>query len=148
MMGAIRGTILRFCALLLSVGCAAQQCETDFEGALTSEALSIIADYDLPGMTVAMAGPDGAVASSDCELILHYGLGIAIRATGDRGTFDGYRGWIPGYLSSLQYYPETTSRLHSRPIRTSASLTATGLSSWTPRNASPLLSQGRAHEQV
>lgn len=61
MMGAIRAINSQFCALALLVGCAAQQRETDFEGVLTSEARAIIVDYDLPGMTVAMVGPDGAV---------------------------------------------------------------------------------------
>ncbi len=60
-MGAIRAIISQLCALALLVGCAAQQREADFEGALTSAARAIIVDYDLPGMTVAMAGPDGAV---------------------------------------------------------------------------------------
>ncbi|MEE4360144.1 MAG: serine hydrolase domain-containing protein [Pseudomonadales bacterium] len=34
-----------------------------------------------------------------------YGLGIAIRASA-RGPVLGHRGWIPGYVSSLAYYPE------------------------------------------
>ena len=54
-MGAIPAIISQLCALALMVGCAAQQRETDFEGLLTSEARAVILDYDLPGMTVAVA---------------------------------------------------------------------------------------------
>jgi len=35
-----------------------------------------------------------------------YGLGIAIRLQTDFGPVYGHRGWIPGYVSSLQYYPD------------------------------------------
>lgn len=45
------------------------------------------------------------VAASDSDVISLYGLGIAIRATSDWGPVYGHRGWIPGYVSSLQYYP-------------------------------------------
>ena len=54
-MGAIPAIISQLCALALMVGCTAQQRETDFEGLLTSEARAVIVDYDLPGMTVAVA---------------------------------------------------------------------------------------------
>ena len=43
------------------VGCAAPQRETDFEGLPATEASAVIVDYDLPGMSVAVVGPDGAV---------------------------------------------------------------------------------------
>jgi D-alanyl-D-alanine carboxypeptidase len=46
------------------------------------------------------------VAASDSDVTTLYGLGIAIRATSDWGPVYGHRGWIPGYVSSLQYYPE------------------------------------------
>jgi D-alanyl-D-alanine carboxypeptidase len=35
-----------------------------------------------------------------------YGLGISIYKTGPLGTRYGHSGWIPGYSSSLRYYPE------------------------------------------
>lgn len=34
-----------------------------------------------------------------------YGLGISIRTESDFGPVYGHHGWIPGYVSSLQYYP-------------------------------------------
>jgi D-alanyl-D-alanine carboxypeptidase len=46
------------------------------------------------------------VSASDSDVISRYGLGIAIRATSDWGPVYGHRGWIPGYVSSLQYYPD------------------------------------------
>ncbi|MGF1615309.1 MAG: serine hydrolase domain-containing protein [Gammaproteobacteria bacterium] len=58
----MRVIIFQFCVLALLTGCAAQQREADFAGVLTAEARAIIVEYDLPGMTVAMAGPDGAVS--------------------------------------------------------------------------------------
>lgn len=35
-----------------------------------------------------------------------YGLGVAILKDGVRGQSFGHGGWIPGYVSSLRYYPE------------------------------------------
>lgn len=37
---------------------------------------------------------------------VRYGLGVAIRHNGEFGTTFGHGGWIPGYCSSLRYYPE------------------------------------------
>ena len=48
---------------------------------------------------------DGVVAS-DGDAMSFYGLGIAIRQESNWGTLYGHRGWIPGYVSSLQYYPD------------------------------------------
>lgn len=64
MMGAIPAIISQLCALALMVGCASEQRETDFESLLSTEARAVIVDYDLPGMTVALAGPDGAVTAA------------------------------------------------------------------------------------
>jgi D-alanyl-D-alanine carboxypeptidase len=47
---------------------------------------------------------DGVTASDDDALSL-YGLGIAILQESNWGPRYGHRGWIPGYVSSLQYYP-------------------------------------------
>ena len=60
-MGMIRAIISQLWALALMVGCATPQRETDFEGLLATEASAVIVDYDLPGMSVAVVGPDGAV---------------------------------------------------------------------------------------
>ena len=46
----------------------------------------------------------GTVASENDPESL-YGLGIAIRTRSAFGPVLGHRGWIPGYVSSLQYYP-------------------------------------------
>ncbi len=35
-----------------------------------------------------------------------YGLGVSIRNSSAFGPVYGHRGWIPGYVSSLQYYPD------------------------------------------
>jgi D-alanyl-D-alanine carboxypeptidase len=35
-----------------------------------------------------------------------YGLGVSIRLDSPWGPVYGHRGWIPGYVSSLQYYPD------------------------------------------
>lgn len=45
------------------------------------------------------------VPTSVTDPLLIYGLGIAIRADSQFGPVYGHRGWIPGYVSSLQYYP-------------------------------------------
>ncbi len=47
---------------------------------------------------------DGVRASTD-DPNSFYGLGLAIRLDADYGEIRGHRGWIPGYVSSLQYYP-------------------------------------------
>lgn len=46
------------------------------------------------------------VVTSETDKTLLYGLGLTIRDTRDWGTVLGHRGWIPGYVSSLQYYSE------------------------------------------
>lgn len=48
---------------------------------------------------------DGVAAPGN-DTTSSYGLGIAIRQESDRGPVYGHRGWIPGYVSSLQYYPD------------------------------------------
>jgi len=35
-----------------------------------------------------------------------YGLGVSIRQGGEFGPIYGHSGWIPGYVSSLRYFPE------------------------------------------
>ncbi|NBB77595.1 MAG: serine hydrolase, partial [Bacteroidetes bacterium] len=37
---------------------------------------------------------------------IRYGLGVAIHKEGEFGPTYGHGGWIPGYCSSLRYYPE------------------------------------------
>ena len=37
---------------------------------------------------------------------IQYGLGVAIYRTGHFGPVYGHGGWIPGYSSSLRYYPD------------------------------------------
>jgi len=37
---------------------------------------------------------------------IQYGLGVAIYLTGPFGPVYGHGGWIPGYSSSLRYYPD------------------------------------------
>ncbi|MEQ9434239.1 MAG: serine hydrolase domain-containing protein [Hyphomonas sp.] len=46
------------------------------------------------------------ISSSSTDLTSLYGLGIAIRSESRFGPAYGHRGWIPGYVSSLQYYPD------------------------------------------
>lgn len=46
------------------------------------------------------------VSASENDPLSLYGLGIAIRADSEHGPVYGHRGWIPGYVSSLQYYPQ------------------------------------------
>ena len=43
--------------------------------------------------------------ASASDTVSLYGLGIAIRTESNFGPIYGHRGWIPGYVSSLQYYP-------------------------------------------
>jgi D-alanyl-D-alanine carboxypeptidase len=45
---------------------------------------------------------DGSIDESEDG----YGLGVAIRQSSEYGPVYGHRGWIPGYVSSLQYYPD------------------------------------------
>ncbi|WP_421785065.1 serine hydrolase domain-containing protein [Hyphobacterium sp.] len=59
---------------------------------------------DLVSGTLYSAATSGLPASETDPLSL-YGLGIAIRADSEFGPVYGHRGWIPGYVSSLQYYP-------------------------------------------
>ena len=35
-----------------------------------------------------------------------YGLGVAVNTLADLGPVYGHAGWIPGYVSSLRYYPD------------------------------------------
>jgi D-alanyl-D-alanine carboxypeptidase len=37
---------------------------------------------------------------------IQYGLGVGVYRTGPFGPVYGHGGWIPGYSSSLRYYPE------------------------------------------
>ena len=37
---------------------------------------------------------------------IQYGLGVAIQINGPFGTTYGHGGWIPGYCSSIRYYPD------------------------------------------
>jgi D-alanyl-D-alanine carboxypeptidase len=53
---------------------------------------------------------DGVAASGDDAMSL-YGLGIAILRQSRWGPLYGHRGWIPGYVSSLQYYPDYDTAL-------------------------------------
>lgn len=46
-----------------------------------------------------------SVSASVSDAASFYGLGIAIRTESVFGPIYGHRGWIPGYVSSLQYYP-------------------------------------------
>ncbi|PKP83323.1 MAG: hypothetical protein CVT79_00480 [Alphaproteobacteria bacterium HGW-Alphaproteobacteria-18] len=45
------------------------------------------------------------VPVSEDDTASSYGLGISIRIASDFGPVYGHRGWIPGYVSSVQYYP-------------------------------------------
>ncbi len=47
-----------------------------------------------------------AVAVSPETPDIQYGAGIGIYATGPFGPVYGHGGWIPGYCSSLRYYPD------------------------------------------
>ncbi len=47
-----------------------------------------------------------SVATSRSDPSSFYGLGLSIHLGGDYGPAQGHRGWIPGYVSSLQYYPD------------------------------------------
>ena len=46
-----------------------------------------------------------SVAISPDTPEIHYGAGVAIHRTGPFGPVYGHGGWIPGYSSSLRYYP-------------------------------------------
>lgn len=45
------------------------------------------------------------VPVSENDTAPSYGLGMSIRTVSDFGPVYGHHGWIPGYVSSLQYYP-------------------------------------------
>lgn len=47
-----------------------------------------------------------SVPISPDESDIRYGAGVAIRKSGPIGTSYGHSGWIPGYISSMRYYPE------------------------------------------
>jgi len=47
-----------------------------------------------------------AVPISPKSDAIEYGAGVAISRSGPYGTVYGHGGWIPGYSSSLRYYPE------------------------------------------
>lgn len=40
------------------------------------------------------------------DITYEYGLGVAIQTESPWGRSYGHRGWIPGYVSSLRYFPE------------------------------------------
>jgi D-alanyl-D-alanine carboxypeptidase len=48
---------------------------------------------------------DGAPVDPERPDVI-YGLGVVIEATEEFGEARGHRGWIPGYVSSLRYFPE------------------------------------------
>jgi D-alanyl-D-alanine carboxypeptidase len=52
-------------------------------------------------LTELLAGP-----TVDTSGPLRYGLGVTIQEGGALGTTLGHGGWIPGYCTSLRYYPE------------------------------------------
>jgi D-alanyl-D-alanine carboxypeptidase len=58
----------------------------------------------LPPAAVAEMAAGGAATGSDPAS--RYGLGVAIIAASEWGPSYGHRGWIPGYSSSLRYFPE------------------------------------------
>ncbi len=47
-----------------------------------------------------------SVPISDNDLDTRYGVAVAVHENGPFGTTYGHSGWIPGYCSSLRYYPE------------------------------------------
>lgn len=47
-----------------------------------------------------------AVPVSDDDSTVGYGIGVAVHQGGPLGPSYGHGGWIPGYCSSLRYYPE------------------------------------------
>jgi len=47
-----------------------------------------------------------AVPISPESEAIEYGAGVAIARSGPYGPVYGHGGWIPGYSSSLRYYPE------------------------------------------
>lgn len=60
---------------------------------------------DLLGIETLNEMTDRVPASAD-DPSSYYGLGIAMRLDPNLGEVRGHRGWIPGYVSSLQHYPE------------------------------------------
>lgn len=46
------------------------------------------------------------IAASGADPTSFYGLGLSLRLDAAYGPTHGHRGWIPGYVSSLQYYAE------------------------------------------
>lgn len=48
-----------------------------------------------------------SVAVDDDDPRTRYGIGVAIRSTGTLGPSWGHGGWIPGYVTSLRFYPES-----------------------------------------
>ena len=47
-----------------------------------------------------------SVAVNSSTPDIRYGLGVSIHLTGQFGPTYGHGGWIPGYCSSLRYYPD------------------------------------------
>lgn len=47
-----------------------------------------------------------SVPISESDSLIQYGTAVAIHKGGPFGTVYGHGGWIPGYSSSLRYYPE------------------------------------------
>lgn len=75
----------------------------------TSSDLALWGRTFLSGGLVSAGGFQDAtsgVAASESDATSLYGLGIAIRSHSAFGPVFGHRGWIPGYVSSLQYYPD------------------------------------------
>lgn len=46
------------------------------------------------------------VSISTADQTIRYGLGVVMEQTSDYGAVRRHSGWIPGYVSSLRYYPE------------------------------------------
>lgn len=46
------------------------------------------------------------LAITDNAAESHYGLGVAVSYDGELGAQYGHAGWVPGYVSSLRYYPD------------------------------------------
>jgi len=61
------------------------------------------------GRAIPMRGVDAmtaGVSTSGADPAYQYGLGVAIWTESPWGRSYGHRGWIPGYVSSLRYFPE------------------------------------------
>lgn len=74
----------------------------------TSRDLAVWGRAFLSGRLLAAAIWEQAVmgaVDANADGSLRYGLGVAIRQSAAFGPVYGHRGWIPGYVSSLQYYP-------------------------------------------